>query len=141
MAATTPTLELIGYLKADATLAALVPGSICEEPAWQTASLPVVVIGLADGIDDYASDGMESAATTLLYSVQVFGLATSDSQIRQAADRLHAIWRRGAMTLAGWRVLRARRRGPIERADPETPTNPLRMIRRGGLYELIVEAT
>ncbi len=135
-----PTRELVTYLGSDASLAALAPRGVWQEPAPQDPvgqERVAVTVLYEAGTSEHTGGG--SRTLECHYLVQATGPAALIDDILTAAKRIDKMLHFGIAVLPGYVVMAAFLEDPIERTEAE-PVTGIRWESRGGRYRLDVVA-
>lgn len=123
---------LVGALRDDAAVTALVGSRVYSELAPQGAAMPYVIVQNQASVD-VLGVGSRRIMSELLFVVQAVGRGASYAVLAPIADAIDAALHLAGGVTAEGRVLGCRREEPFRR--PEV-TNGVQYRRLGGIYRL-----
>lgn len=128
-------VAVIGALRADATLATLLPDGVWPDVAPQ-AKERFVIVSMPTHEDTYEEN--REAFERFTYLVKAVIKSTSTTIANQAESRIRAVVE-GVTTITGYRRVNMQRteRVAYTEVDPDNPD--AHWQHRGGLFELLVE--
>ncbi len=131
-------VAVMAKLSGDATLMGVTTDGVWRDEAPQGATKFVIVSQQAHE-DNYQENG--EAYELFTYLVKAVTQSTSGSDVSTAAARIHTLLQDGALSPTGFRLLNMHRTERIVYTEVDESNLDLRWQHRGGLYEVMVEAT
>lgn len=130
---------LVDLLRADATLAALMPDGVWIDEA-DAGLEQFVIVSLVIGLDAPIFEGRGSE--DLVYLVEARELSTvAVKNSEAAAARIDALLELGTLTIAGYGFQVMRRIERVRGTEIDAVDSAIRWSRRGGRYQVVVAPT
>lgn len=127
---------LVAKLRADVTLAALVPDGVYFDQA-PPKSQRFVIVSLATE-EDAQMQGSPIAFEDGLYLVKAVMLTKAGGNIKAAAARIHEVLQNTTLTATGYTPMAMFRESRIRYTEVDEEDNSLRWLHRGGHYRVVM---